>query len=537
MNMVSLRDTVWTSNKNERRIRSRKQLTSLFLLLLSSSSTASSHHKSRPTYLYESSTYDSTYCAPEMISNHATPIHDEMSEEEERVLSALARIEETDASSRRRTKTNHHFSRRRSSKNKKRRLPKKEAEANPQERSQKRSYTKESKNHQLRPKEVKKANASELNPEIERGPQIQKETTRGPTAAALMVPPHHSKKRASDLPMSSTAWRVPRRQRSEDLSHLPQQAQALRPSLRASGARSVHRTAKPIGASISAARRASASSQSQSARRTSTPSTKEQSSTTTPWIRKFLASRPKDILLPVPKEYISDGFNLAQLPPIIERIGFQAMGENAVDVAKQLVELPQHQQTSYPVYRLALQLILNEEDDCSSILQHPLIPPHSILQAAEALYLLIHARFVASPRGLDALRRILESSPIFGRCPRVSCRSTALLPYGGSIDYTSNLHKNKRSNLCQRYCPCCGEVWNCWDSKTDGCAWGPSLCHLLLLAHGTDIYAPTPATSTISSTIMPISQTTRPMVMGFQIHPATTWGRPLNQQAMIAKKK
>ena len=134
------------------------------------------------------------------------------------------------------------------------------------------------------------------------------------------------------------------------------------------------------------------------ARQSLSPTSKDASSSSTPWIRRYLASRPKDILLPVPKEYLSDGFNLAQLAPIIERIGFQAMGESAVDIAEQLVQQPQEQQTSYPVYRLALRLILSEDDANQSILQHPLIPPHAIEEAAQALYLLVHGRFVASPR-------------------------------------------------------------------------------------------------------------------------------------------
>jgi hypothetical protein len=138
------------------------------------------------------------------------------------------------------------------------------------------------------------------------------------------------------------------------------------------------------------------------------------------------------VLLPVPKDYISDGFNLAQLAPIIERIGFQILGENAVSIAKQLMQLSQH---SFPIYRLALQLILNETEDEFSVLQHPLIPPQVIQEAAQALYLMVHARFCQSPRGLDALRRIVRTE-MFGKCPRGSCRGTPLLPYGPSSDYS-----------------------------------------------------------------------------------------------------
>jgi len=242
-------------------------------------------------------------------------------------------------------------------------------------------------------------------------------------------------------------------------------------------------------------------------------------SSTTPWVRRYLNARPKDILLPVPHEYIADGFNLAQLAPIVERIGFQVMGTQAVHVAKRLVELPSPQ-PSYPIYRLALQLLLNEnEDEEASILTHPLIPPHAIQQAAEALYLMVHARFVSSPRGLDALRRILLNSPVFGKCPRIQCQGTMLLPYGTSNDFTSN------ARACQRYCPSCGNLWHCWESKTDGCAWGPSLCYLLLMAHGHELYpmASRRQAQVLSTVVHPND----PRVFGFRIHPAATWGRPL----------
>ncbi len=246
-------------------------------------------------------------------------------------------------------------------------------------------------------------------------------------------------------------------------------------------------------------------------------------SPTTPWVRRYLNARPKDVLLPVPKEYIADGFNLAQLAPIVERIGFQVMGPQAVDIAKRLVELPPPQ-PSYPIYRLALQLLLNEnENDEAGILLHPLIPPEAIQQASEALYLMIHARFVISPRGLDALRRILLNSPVFGKCPRILCDGTILLPYGASNDYSTNAH------VCQRYCPCCGNLWNCWESKTDGCAWGPSLCYLLLMTHGHELF---PAASRHQPPPVMnrerVHHPTNPAVFGFRIHPAATWGRPVS---------
>jgi hypothetical protein len=341
-------------------------------------------------------------------------------------------------------------------------------------------------------------------------------------------------------------------------------------------------------------------------------------------------------LLPLPKDYISDNFNLAQLPPIVERIGFQAMGDDAIHVAKALQQhriattaaaatvttnsgtsstsgqaiatISQHQSSSslsYPIYRRALRRILNEgiEDDEDDIKtdEDLIIPPHAIEKAAEALYLMIHSRFVISPRGLEAIRQVMTmDNTVFGKCPRSTCRGTGLLPYGYSNDYTSannaaatsmkDHHRSSpsssstssKSSLCHRYCPSCGEVWISWDSKTDGCAWGPSWCHLFLLCFGSQVYAKeliaaaaaaattttavsTTTTSTNASrrtpyynnsyepTFLPRSRSNgssstidnetsvvqssdssssrpTPSVFGFRIHPATSFGRPLNEQ-------
>jgi hypothetical protein len=315
---------------------------------------------------------------------------------------------------------------------------------------------------------------------------------------------------------------------------------------------------------------------------------------TTPWIRKFLAGRPRDLLLPIPKDYIADTFNLAQLPPIVERIGFHAMGDDAVPVAKALqqhrlalaaaaeaaatssadgstVLQPSRIATSsaYPIYRRALQLILQEDENYNIETEVEsgedlIIPYYAIQKAAEALYLMVHARFVISPRGLEAIRHVMMMDPtVFGKCPRTSCRGCGLLPYGFSNDYTfaTPVSKTKADppppeNLCHRYCPSCGEVWISWDSKTDGCAWGPSWCHLFLLAFGTQVYAEELARITASrndpSTMYnpplrsrifenvsaPLSRASTvrssppPSVFGFRIHPATPFGRPFTEQSL-----
>jgi hypothetical protein len=347
----------------------------------------------------------------------------------------------------------------------------------------------------------------------------------------------------------------------------------------------------------------------------------------------YLFVNDLDRLLPLPKDYISDNFNLAQLPLIVERIGYQAMEEDAIHVAKALQQqriattaaaaaasaavitnsgtsstvgqpiatIAEHKSSSslsYPIYRRALRLILNEgiEDDQDDIKTDKdlIIPPYAIQKAAEALYLMIHARFVISPRGLEAIRQVMTmDNTVFGKCPRSTCRGTGLLPYGYYNDYTSantaTSTSTSKSSLCHRYCPSCGEVWTSWDSKTDGCAWGPSWCHLFLLCFGSQVYAKeliaaaaAAATTTVSATTTPTNASRRtpyynnsyaptflprsrsysssnsnsssgardlidndnsinqssdsssscptPSVFGFRIHPATSFGRPLNEQ-------
>ena len=171
------------------------------------------------------------------------------------------------------------------------------------------------------------------------------------------------------------------------------------------------------------------------------PASDASSLSTTRWVRKFLSSRPRDTLLPIPREYLSDGFNLVQLAPIVERIA----SENGY---------VEQNSSHYPLFKAALRLILQHDQE-----PHTVVAP-SVQRAAEILYTLVHARYVISPRGLDTVRRALRRSdksvePVFGRCARVSCRGMPLLPYGDSEHYDPRQSVTTRA---KRYCPCCGEV-------------------------------------------------------------------------------
>jgi casein kinase II subunit beta len=202
---------------------------------------------------------------------------------------------------------------------------------------------------------------------------------------------------------------------------------------------------------------------------------------TTPWVIQFLQSRTKDALIAVPRDFIVDGFNLVHLAPLVERMGGS------------------HDMT-FPIYKAALRLILSME----SILD---VSPQ-VQMAAEYLYLLLHGRYVTSPRGLDAVRQMIKyDADVFGKCPRPSCRGTSLLPLG-------DMDPGRNS---RRYCCCCRQEWEFWGSKVDGMAWGSSFCHLYLLTYGSDdLWKGGDCGSNAPS----FSTANPPSIFGFRVHPA-----------------
>ena len=223
---------------------------------------------------------------------------------------------------------------------------------------------------------------------------------------------------------------------------------------------------------------------------------------TTPWARRYLRSVPEDALLPVPKEFLSDGFNLQGLQRIVEGVGrgeqvAPGLGPEATAPAGGPSAASSKQ--AFPLYRAAVRLILGRYGGDAGGTSE--LPKASVQRAAVALYCLVHARYASSPRGLDTLRRIITKSrgsagsppreglAIFGRCPRVGCRGMPLLPAGLSDSYGSTAGSGGADRWAVRYCCSCGEALHHLPSKVDGAAWGTSLPHLFLMTHGLSVFS------------------------------------------------
>jgi casein kinase II subunit beta len=97
--------------------------------------------------------------------------------------------------------------------------------------------------------------------------------------------------------------------------------------------------------------------------------------------------------------------------------------------------------------------------------------------AAEALYGLIHARFVLTGRGLAAVADRFRSSA-FGRCPRLGCGGQAVLPLGPS--------DVPRQATVAVWCPRCEDAFRPpvkGAAALDGAYFTTTLPHLLLLTY------------------------------------------------------
>jgi hypothetical protein len=128
-----------------------------------------------------------------------------------------------------------------------------------------------------------------------------------------------------------------------------------------------------------------------------------------------------------------------------------------------------------PYYSYALELVLDGDPAPDEI--HTEAQQATVEAAAEALYGLIHARFILTTRGLAAMAEKYRSCD-FGRCPRVLCNGQPCLPVG--------LSDIPRQSTVKLFCPRCEDAYyprSKYHGNIDGAYFGTTFPHLFFLTY------------------------------------------------------
>jgi casein kinase II subunit beta len=163
------------------------------------------------------------------------------------------------------------------------------------------------------------------------------------------------------------------------------------------------------------------------------------------WVGWFCSIKGNEFFCEVDEDYIQDDFNLSGLP------------------------------SQVPYYDYALELILDADSGQDEILTEA--QQAAVEAAGEALYGLIHARFILTTRGLAAMAEKFRSCD-FGRCPRVLCNGQPCLPVG--------LSDQPRQSTVKLFCPRCEEAYyprSKYHGNIDGAYFGTTFPHLFFLTY------------------------------------------------------
>lgn len=191
-----------------------------------------------------------------------------------------------------------------------------------------------------------------------------------------------------------------------------------------------------------------------------------------PWIQWFCGLKGHEMFCEVERSYIEDGFNL---------YGLRTCVSNFSD---------------------CLDLILDRIGPDDSDDSH-------LTQSACTLYGLIHARYIITAHGLDAMYNKYASKE-FGTCPLVQCAGQPVLPLG--------LKDEMGSETVKIFCPKCQCVYHPppirWRNHggtgptgVDGAAFGTTFAHLFLMTFSNLVPDPLPKASAYI-----------PRVFGFRVH-------------------
>ncbi|KND02800.1 uncharacterized protein SPPG_01881 [Spizellomyces punctatus DAOM BR117] len=179
------------------------------------------------------------------------------------------------------------------------------------------------------------------------------------------------------------------------------------------------------------------------------------------WISWFCSLPGHEFFAEVPDDFVEDDFNLTGLPSNV----------------------------SY--YNEALDLILDlEPEDTTHAPQMTVVE-----SSAELLYGLIHARYILTKQGLQAMGDKYQND-LFGHCPRVLCGGCSVLPCGRS--------DQPGIDTVKMLCPRCGDLYHPKEPKyqnIDGAFFGTTFANMLFLNYP-DLVPPVitrpPRASTIS---------------------------------------
>ncbi|KAH8285427.1 hypothetical protein KR054_009140, partial [Drosophila jambulina] len=156
------------------------------------------------------------------------------------------------------------------------------------------------------------------------------------------------------------------------------------------------------------------------------------------WINWFTGLQGHDFLCRVPCDYIMDRFNLTGL------------------------------ETSVQNFNLTLDIILDPE------FTGEVWDKNVDTSQVEKLYGLIHARYIHSSHGIEAMCKKYERGE-FGICPRYYCKGQKTLPVGLSDEWG---HSNVKL-----YCPRCRDIFQprsrC--SLLDGAMFGAGFPHMFFM--------------------------------------------------------
>ncbi|GAX68305.1 casein kinase 2 regulatory subunit [Saccharomyces cerevisiae] len=184
------------------------------------------------------------------------------------------------------------------------------------------------------------------------------------------------------------------------------------------------------------------------------------------WIPSFCSRFGHEYFCQVPTEFIEDDFNMTSLSQEVPHY------RKALDLILDLEAMSDEEEDEDDVV---------EEDEVDQEMQSndghdegkrrnksPVVNKSIIEHAAEQLYGLIHARFILTKPGLQAMAEKFDHKE-FGTCPRYYCNGMQLLPCG--------LSDTVGKHTVRLYCPSCQDLYLPQSSRflcLEGACWGTS---------------------------------------------------------------